>query len=503
METLLEMQNIKKAFGSFVANEDVSLTLMKGEVHSLLGENGAGKTTLMNILYGLYKPTAGKLILEGRTLQVKDPKHMLNQGIAMVHQHFMLVPTLSVAENVVLGNLRPFRPNLEEVAKKITQLAKELGFEIDPKEKVGNLTVGVQQRVEIIKALYRDVKILILDEPTAVLTPGETGEFLEMLRNLANKGIGVFFISHKFDEVLTVSDRISVMRRGKKVATLKKEAFNHEELARLMTGREVVFSAQRNDYTGEEQNRVQLEKVCTNTRNEKQNLKNISFTIPAGQVLAIAGVDGNGQEELLHVLMGMLKPSEGDVFLGEGKSVHNSPKQVLSQEVGFIPSDRHLEGLVLGMDIEENLLLECFLQQPFSKWGLFNKKQVEQFGNEMIEKYDIRTKDSKQLVRNLSGGNQQKVVLARAMQKNPKIIFAAYPTRGLDVGAIESIHKFLNEQREKGCGIVLVSNELDEVFALGDSIGVMYEGVLMGPYPKESITHEDVGMMMAGKQLED
>ncbi len=501
METILEVQGITKTFGSFVANDDVSLQLCRGEIHSLLGENGAGKTTLMNVLYGLYRPTQGTILLEGRPVKAKNPKQMLLEGIAMVHQHFMLVPTLTVAENVVLGNLRPFRPDMEAVSRRIQELAEELGFSLNPKAKIGSLSVGERQRVEIIKALYRNIKVLILDEPTAVLTPGETQEFLVMLRRLAAKGIGILFISHKFDEVLSVSDRITVMRRGKTVGCLSKEEFDQQKLAQMMTGHAVDFHVNRNAYTGKRKKQIILDHVCTSSHVEKQGLKNISFSLESGQILAIAGVDGNGQDELLHVLQGLLKMSSGKMQLVDTEVTDKKTRKHLAGQVGYIPADRHIEGLVLSMSVEENLILENYRSKPFSSKGLLHKKSIAQFAADMVKKYDIRLKATGQSAGNLSGGNQQKVVLSRALYKNPKVIFAAYPTRGLDVGAIESIHNFLNEQREKGCSIVLISNELDEVFTLGDIICVMYEGALMGLYPAGEISREQVGLMMAGKSV--
>ncbi len=501
MQPVLELRGVTKCFGDFMANDNVSLTLNKGEVHSLLGENGAGKSTLMNVLYGLYRPTAGSIVLEGREIPVRSPKQMLGEGIAMVHQHFMLVPTLTVAENVVLGSMRPFRPRIAEVAKKITELAASLGFEVDPYARISTLTVGTRQRVEIIKSLYRNIKVLILDEPTAVLTPQETDELLVMLRRLAQSGISILFISHKFDEVLSVSDRISVMRRGKLVDTLEKADFDQKQLAQMMTGREVVFSVERASYTGEEGVRLRVEDLGIPSKNEKQSVKNMSFTVSRGEVLAIAGVDGNGQNELLQALAGSRAAASGHIFIGDEDVAGQPPKKLLAHGVGYIPADRHEDGLLLDMNLEENVILECYQDAPFSRRGILNTKYIEQFTGGVLRDFDVRAEGTKQAAANLSGGNQQKVVVARAMVKEPEVLLAAYPTRGLDVGAIESIHNMINAQRARGCAVVLFSNELDEVFTLGDKIGVMYEGRMMGIYPAAELDRELVGMMMAGKPI--
>ena len=396
----------------------------------------------------------------------------------MVHQHFMLVPTLTVAENVILGTMRPFKVKIAEIAKRIEELSDKLGFEIDPYARVSTLTVGSQQRVEIIKALYRNVKVLILDEPTAILTPAETNELIILLKQLAKDGMSILFISHKFNEVFSLSDTISVMRRGKVVGTLDKGEFSKEKLAQLMTGRDIEFTVNRGEtgYTGVKAALIRVEKISVTGENDKRSVKNVSFSVNPGEILAITGVDGNGQNELLEALIGARRPSKGEIYMMEEQTTKMSPHDILERYAGYIPGDRQHEGLLLDMSIEENLILECHSKPPYAKRHSLQFKQIEEFGRKTIETYDIRAQDTKQSANSLSGGNQQKVVVARALTKMPKILLAAYPTRGLDVGAIEFIHKLILEQRQKGCAIVLFSNELDEVFALGDRIGVIFEG---------------------------
>ena len=501
MEPILELTHITKRFGTFTANDDINLTIYKGEVHSLIGENGAGKTTLMNILYGLYRPTSGTIRLNNQEIEPKSPKQMLNAGIAMVHQHFMLVPTLTVADNVILGMMRPFHPKLSTVAEKIKQLSESLGFQIDPMEKISNLTVGARQRVEIIKALYRNIKVLILDEPTAVLTPNETDELLVMLRKLAKNGISILFISHKFDEVMTVSDRITVIRRGKIIDTREKQACEPQMLARMMTGREVTLSVQKEAFLGEPCPRLTVRELSVSGSDKRKSLNEISFSVQAGEVLAIAGIDGNGQIELLHALAGYKKITSGKIFIGEQDVTGWTPKRILERQVGYIPSDRQEEGLILGMSISENLLLECYTEAPLSRHGLLKRREIATFSNDILSEYDIRAESAQQTVQSLSGGNQQKVVIARAMLKNPQILLASYPTRGLDIGAIEFIHTMINRQRARGCAVILFSNELDEVLALGDRIGVMFEGSLSKIYERELLNKQLIGLLMAGKDI--
>ncbi|MEL7608629.1 MAG: ABC transporter ATP-binding protein [Bacillota bacterium] len=503
METILRLEHITKKFGDFAANDDICLEVKKGEIHSLLGENGAGKSTLMNVLYGLYKPNAGRIILEGRQIVPESPRQMLGLGVAMVHQHFMLVPTLTVAENVILGTMRPFKVRIAEVAKRISALSDKLGFEIDPYAKVSTLTVGSQQRVEIIKALYRNVKVLILDEPTAILTPAETDELILLLKQLAADGMSILFISHKFNEVFSLSDTVSVMRRGKVVGTLNKGEFSKEKFAQLMTGRDVEFTVDRGETAFGGQNAlIRIEKLSVPGENDKRSVKNVSFSVNPGEILAITGVDGNGQNELLEALIGARRPIEGEIYMLEEQTTRMSSHRILERYAGYIPGDRQHEGLLLDMSIEENLILECHRKPPYVKRHSLQAKEIEQFGRTTIKTYDIRAQDTKQTAGSLSGGNQQKVVVARALTKSPKILLAAYPTRGLDVGAIEFIHKLILEQRQKGCAVVLFSNELDEVFALGDRIGVMFEGRMIGIHPCGELNGQKVGLMMAGQPLE-
>lgn len=502
MDTVLELDKVSKRFGTFYANRDICLTLRRGEIHAILGENGAGKSTLMNILFGLYRPDSGRILLEGKEIRTESPKQMLSLGVAMVHQHFMLVPTLSVVDNVLLGMMRPFRLPRDKAVERIRTLCQQAGFEVDPYAKISDLNVGQQQRVEIIKALYRDVKILILDEPTAILTPAETEELLQMLKRLAQRGISILFISHKFNEVMSVSDRISVIRRGEMIGCIPRSEAKPEELARMMVGREVDLYAGRASGTpGDVVLDVQdLSVPCSS---EKQSIKQVSFQIRAGEILAITGVEGNGQAELVEAIMGMRRIRSGRVVL-HGEQIENlHPRQILNKGVGYIPGDRHRQGLILESSIADNLILECFRDPPYTSHHLMDHPKVEKLGQEQIQAFDIRAESAQQLAASLSGGNQQKIVIARALHKRPTLLVAVFPTRGLDIGAIEFIHNRMTMQRDEGCAILLVSNELDEVLSLGDRIGVMYEGQMRQIRQKEAWDRQSLGLAMAGTNTEE
>lgn len=504
MSAIVKMVNIVKRFPGVLANDQINLQIETGEIHALLGENGAGKTTLMNILYGLHSADAGQIYLKGREVKINSPRKAIDQGIGMVHQHFMLIPALTVAENIVLGTRVEREPflDLPGAAKKIRALSQQYGLDLDPVAKVWHLSVGQQQRVEIVKALYRGADILILDEPTAVLTPQETDELFAVLRRLKDEGHTVIFISHKLNEVMQISDRVTVLRQGRVIKTLNTPETDKTELARLMVGREISFVV---DKTPAQTRQAVLEVKGLSARDNRQleAIKSISLTLKAGEILGLAGVDGNGQSELIESITGLRKASSGQVFL-QGKPITNQPPRFLFEMgLGFIPEDRNRQGLVRDMPITENLVLQRFYRPPFARFGFLNYRAIREYAAELIKKYDIRTPSPMVPARNLSGGNQQKVVLAREMDRQPSLLIAMHPTRGLDVGAAEYVHKRIVEERDRGCAILLVSTELEEILALSDRIAVLYEGQIMGLLDRNQASIEDLGLMMAGsKRLE-
>jgi len=501
MTSIIKMEKITKRFPGVLANDHVDLEVEKGEIHVLLGENGAGKTTLMNILYGLHQPDAGTIYLKGREVKINSPRKAIDLGIGMVHQHFMLIPALTVTENIVLGTKVPREPFLDLTgsAEKIKALSRQYGFNLDPSVKVWHLSVGQQQRVEIIKTLYRGADILILDEPTAVLTPQETQELFAILRRLKDEGHTVIFISHKLNEVMEISDRITVLRQGRVIKTLRTKDTNKAELARLMVGREVSFVVEKTPcQPGQEALRISGLKA----RNDRQleAVKSIDLAVRAGEILGLAGVDGNGQSELVEAIAGLRKATGGEVFF-LGQPVRHQPlRRLFEMGLGFIPEDRHRQGLVKEMPLMENLILQRFYRPPFARYGFLNYRVIREYANELIKKYDIRTPSPLVPAKNLSGGNQQKVVLAREMDRQPALLIAMHPTRGLDVGATEYVHRRIIEERDRGCAILLVSTELEEILALSDRIAVIYEGEIMGVLNRNEISIEDLGLMMAGSK---
>ncbi|MFQ5914205.1 MAG: ABC transporter ATP-binding protein [Nitrospinota bacterium] len=497
--TLLEMRGVTKHFGPVVANDGVDFEVQGGEVHALLGENGAGKTTLMNVLYGLYAPDAGRIFLRGEEAAIRGPRDAMRRGIGMIHQHFMLVPTLTVVENSILGMPSPREPflSLKEAAAKIGELAERYRLRVDPLARVAELSVGEQQRVEILKALYRKADLFILDEPTAVLTPQETQHLMPMFRALCEEGRSVIFITHKLEEVRAFSDRVTVLRDGKRIATLRTAETENRQLAALMVGREVFLDLEKRE-PRPGKGRLQVEGLCALGREGLPALRNVSFQLHEGEILGVAGVDGNGQEELAEVLTGLRRAASGAVRVGR-KDVTNCPTRTLIRAgVAHIPSDRRRRGLVMGATLEENAILESFDWPPFSSAGVLKSAAVRAHARELVEAYDIRASSTDQPVRHLSGGNQQKVILGRALHRNPGVLIAAQPTRGLDIGATEYVRKKLLELREAGAAILLISIELDEVLALSDRIAVMYEGEIVAVVNAAEASAEELGLWMAG-----
>jgi ABC-type uncharacterized transport system ATPase subunit len=502
MSVFLQMQDITKQFPGVLANDKVNFEVEKGEVHALLGENGAGKSTLMNILYGLYQPTSGSIFYKGQKVEITSPKAAIDLGIGMVHQHFMLIPALSVVENVILG-MKPERGSvldLEGAAKKTVDLGKKYNMDIDPWAKVWQLSVGQQQRLEIIKALYRGADLLILDEPTAVLTPQEVEELINIMRQLTSEGHTVIFISHKLNEVMAVSQRVTVLRMGKSVATVNTKDTNKEELARLMVGRDVFLRMDKKPCNPKE-TVLKMEGVeCLNNKGLKA-LKNLSLEVKAGEVLAIAGVDGNGQSELVEAITGLRQVTDGQVVINGKDMTNKTPREILEEKVAHIPEDRHKRGLVMNMSIKENMMLMNYYKEPFSKGITLDWNYIETHSEELVEQFNVKTPNIEVKAKNLSGGNQQKVILGREIDREPNLLIAMHPTRGLDIGAMEYVHRRIIDERDRGAAVLLVSTELDEVLSLSDRIAVLYEGEIMGVVENDDkVNIEELGLMMAGSK---
>ncbi|HET8795480.1 MAG TPA: ABC transporter ATP-binding protein [Arthrobacter sp.] len=499
----LELEGITKRFGSLVANDHIDLVVEPGQVHSLLGENGAGKSTLMNVLYGLYDPTEGRILIDGKPVSFKGPGDAMAAGIGMVHQHFMLIPVFTVAENVALGNEATRTGgmlDLEETRRRIREISDRYGFHVDPDALVEDLPVGVQQRVEIIKALVRDAKVLILDEPTAVLTPQETDELIDIMAQLKASGTSIVFISHKLREVKAVSDLITVIRRGKVVGTAEPSA-STGELASLMVGRSVSLNLDKEDASPGRKT-FQVTNLKVTAPNGYRVVDGISFDVSKGEILAIAGVQGNGQTELTEAVLGLQHHVSGSIQLDGKELVGRSVKQVLAAGVGFVPEDRTVDGLVGPFTIAENMILDMYDRAPYAKGLDMKPSVISTHAEAKVEEFDVRTSGIDAAVGTLSGGNQQKVVLARELSRPLKLFIASQPTRGLDVGSIEFVHKRIVAERDNGTPVMIVSTELDEVVELADRIAVMYQGKLMGIVPGDT-SRDVLGLMMAGMTLED
>ena len=496
---LLEMRRITKRFPGVVACDDISLDLRAGEIHAILGENGAGKTTLMNVLYGLASPDEGEILLEGQAIDIESPHDAIERGISMVHQHFMLIPVLTVADNILLGD-EPMRNALIVDRKKasavIRDLGTSLGWDIDPDRPVGQLSVGWQQRVEILKAIYREAKILVLDEPTAVLTPQETREIFEVLRRLKSEGYAIIFISHKLYEVLEIADRITVIRRGRVVGTSQPAETNEDELAEMMVGREVELTANRGESHPGPSMLAVRDLVVRDDRGHEV-VHEVSFEIRAGEILGIAGVAGNGQDELVGALTGLRKPLSGTVTLAGEDVTGATPRQLHRRGVGFVPGDRQRFGLVMSFPLSDNLVLNDYYHPPYARGLQRNEAAIRKDAKLAIEKYDVRTPSATVSAGTLSGGNQQKVIVAREFEGDLKLLVLDQPTRGLDVGSIEFIHSQAIGRRDTGVAILLVSAELDEVLELSDRIAVMYRGRIVEVLDGRTADKEDVGLLMA------
>ena len=499
-EYIIEMLHITKEFPGIVANDDITLRLRKGEIHALLGENGAGKSTLMSVLFGLYKPEAGEIRKNGEVVKIDDPNDATALGIGMVYQHFKLIDVFTVLDNIILGAETTKMGFLQrrEARKKVQELSERYGLHVDLDAKVEDITVGMQQRVEILKMLYRDNEILIFDEPTAVLTPQEIDELMETMRGFAREGKSILFISHKLNEIMAVSDRVTVLRKGRCIGTVNTKDTNKQALSNMMVGRPVQLEVVKSPAKPGETVLSVSGLTVPSRIHKKDAVHGVSFDVRAGEILCIAGIDGNGQTELVYGLTGLEKPTHGNIKLCGRDITHASIKK-RGADMSHIPEDRHKHGLILDFTLEQNLVLQRFKEKEFEHLGFINTASVRSYAERLIEQYDVRSGQGPvTTVRSMSGGNQQKAIVARELDREKALIVAVQPTRGLDVGAIEYIHSQLVAERDKGHAILLVSLELDEVMSLSDRILVMYEGEIVGEFDPKKVTVEELGLYMAG-----
>jgi len=506
MEYAIEMLHIIKDFPGIRANDDVTIQLRRGEIHALLGENGAGKSTLMSVLFGLYQPDGGEIRKNGKPVTINDPNDANRLGIGMVHQHFKLVHNFTVLENIVMGveTTRMGMLQMREARKKVISLSERYGLMVDPDAKISDITVGMQQRVEILKMLYRDNEILIFDEPTAVLTPQEIDELMKIMRGLAAEGKSILFITHKLNEILAVANRCSVLRKGKYIGTVDIASTNKDELAEMMVGRKVSFAVEKAPAKpGEPALTVQNLTVKSRTNN-KNVVNNVSFTVRRGEIVCIAGIDGNGQSELVYALSGLVKPDSGKIMMGDKDITNTSIRQRNDMGLSHIPEDRHRHGLVLDYNLAQNLVLKSYHHPEFQKNGFIRFDKVEEHAKRLIGEYDIRSGQGTQTItRSMSGGNQQKAIVAREIDLSPDVLLAVQPTRGLDVGAIEYIHRQLVNTRDQNKAVLLVSLELDEVLNVSDRILVIYEGRIVAEMDARDATAQELGLYMAGSKREE
>lgn len=503
MSYCIEMINITKEFPGIIANDNITLQVKKGEIHALLGENGAGKSTLMSVLFGLYQPEKGIIKKDGQEVKIKNPNDANDLGIGMVHQHFKLVEDFTVLENIVLGmeTTKHGVLKMDDARKKVMELSERYNLSIDPDSKIEDITVGMQQRVEILKMLYRDNEVLIFDEPTAVLTAAEIDELLNIMKNLIGEGKSIIFITHKLNEIKRAADRCTVLRKGKYIGTVEVAETSKEELSRMMVGRDVSFEV---DKSPSNPGNVILEVKNLSVKSktsQKSLLNNVSFKVRAGEILSIAGIEGNGQSELVYAITGLMKSNGGEIILN-GKNIENeSIRNRTLTGMGHIPEDRHKHGLVLDYTLAENMILQTYFKEPFQKNGFLQNNEIEKYSDRLIKQFDVRSgQGSDTIARSMSGGNQQKAIIAREIDRDPMLLVAVQPTRGLDVGAIEYIHKQLVNERDEGRAVLMVSLELDEVMNVSDRILVIYEGELVGEFKPEEITVEELGLYMSGSK---
>ncbi|HET5039197.1 TPA: ABC transporter ATP-binding protein [Streptococcus pneumoniae] len=501
-ENVIEMRDITKVFGGFVANDKINLHLRKGEIHALLGENGAGKSTLMNMLAGLLEPTSGEIAVNGQVVNLDSPSKAASLGIGMVHQHFMLVEAFTVAENIILGSELTKNGVLDiaGASKEIKALSERYGLAVDPSAKVADISVGAQQRVEILKTLYRGADILIFDEPTAVLTPSEIDELMAIMKNLVKEGKSIILITHKLDEIRAVSDRVTVIRRGKSIETVEIAGATNADLAEMMVGRSVSFKTEKQASKPKEVV-LSIKDLVVNENRGVPAVKNLSLDVRAGEIVGIAGIDGNGQSELIQAITGLRKVESGSIELKGDSIVGLHPRQITELSVGHVPEDRHRDGLILEMMISENIALQTYYKEPHSKNGILNYSNITSYAKKLMEEFDVRAASELVPAAALSGGNQQKAIIAREIDRDPDLLIVSQPTRGLDVGVIEYIHKRLIEERDNGKAVLVVSFELDEILNVSDRIAVIHDGKIQGIVSPETTNKQGLGVLMAGGNL--
>lgn len=501
-ENVIEMRDITKVFGGFVANDKINLHLRKGEIHALLGENGAGKSTLMNMLAGLLEPTSGEIAVNGQVVNLDSPSKAASLGIGMVHQHFMLVEAFTVAENIILGSELTKNGVLDiaGASKEIKALSERYGLAVDPSAKVADISVGAQQRVEILKTLYRGADILIFDEPTAVLTPSEIDELMAIMKNLVKEGKSIILITHKLDEIRAVSDRVTVIRRGKSIETVEIAGATNADLAEMMVGRSVSFKTEKQASKPKEVV-LSIKDLVVNENRGVPAVKNLSLDVRAGEIVGIAGIDGNGQSELIQAITGLREVESGSIELKGDSIVGLHPRQITELSVGHVPEDRHRDGLILEMMISENIALQTYYKEPYSKNGILNYSNITSYAKKLMEEFDVRAASELVPAAALSGGNQQKAIIAREIDRDPDLLIVSQPTRGLDVGAIEYIHKRLIEERDNGKAVLVVSFELDEILNVSDRIAVIHDGKIQGIVSPETTNKQGLGVLMAGGNL--
>ncbi|HEW0452064.1 TPA: ABC transporter ATP-binding protein [Streptococcus pneumoniae] len=501
-ENVIEMRDITKVFGGFVANDKINLHLRKGEIHALLGENGAGKSTLMNMLAGLLEPTSGEIAVNGQVVNLDSPSKAASLGIGMVHQHFMLVEAFTVAENIILGSELTKNGVLDiaGASKEIKALSECYGLAVDPSAKVADISVGAQQRVEILKTLYRGADILIFDEPTAVLTPSEIDELMAIMKNLVKEGKSIILITHKLDEIRAVSDRVTVIRCGKSIETVEIAGATNADLAEMMVGRSVSFKTEKQASKPKEVV-LSIKDLVVNENRGVPAVKNLSLDVRAGEIVGIAGIDGNGQSELIQAITGLRKVESGSIELKGDSIVGLHPRQITELSVGHVPEDRHRDGLILEMMISENIALQTYYKEPHSKNGILNYSNITSYAKKLMEEFDVRAASELVPAAALSGGNQQKAIIAREIDRDPDLLIVSQPTRGLDVGAIEYIHKRLIEERDNGKAVLVVSFELDEILNVSDRIAVIHDGKIQGIVSPETTNKQGLGVLMAGGNL--
>ena len=501
---VIEMREITKKFGDFVANDHINLNVRKGEIHALLGENGAGKSTLMNMLAGLLEPTSGEIVINDKPVLIDSPSKSAKLGIGMVHQHFMLVEAFTVAENIILGNekVKNGRLDLKQASKEIKELSEKYGLAINPSAKVADISVGAQKRVEILKTLYRGADILIFDEPTAVLTPAEIQELMGIMRNLVKEGKSIVLITHKLDEIRAVADRVTVIRRGKSIQTVDVAGATSQDLAEMMVGRSVSFTTTKKP--SEPKDIVlSIKNLEVDENRGVPAVKGLSLDVRAGEIVGIAGIDGNGQSELIQAITGLRKVKSGSIMIKNQEVTHLTSRKITELSVGHVPEDRHRDGLVLDLSLAENTALQTYYKEPLSKNGILNYNKINEYARNLMSEFDVRGANELVPARGFSGGNQQKAIIAREVDRDPDLLIVSQPTRGLDVGAIEYIHKRLIEERDKGKAVLVVSFELDEILNLSDRIAVIHDGKIQGIVLPQDTNKQELGILMAGGSIHE